>query len=195
VYVLFNVSQRVAAYRSVSQCVAACSIVEAIHTWEAAGSSMLHETARCISLSPKILGSLVLKLPIEAWGRMFCLLSERGSLGLISPLQSQILKSYIFQSNNLKSNTLPRQSNIFTGKSKIFKSKVFKGHILQIEHVPFANLQRDGDHNILGFVWSRPLTSVGMCLNSFFYGCFLANIYFFRFLFYVVLLRVFRHEI
>ena len=49
---------------------------------------------------------------------------------------------------------------------------------LQIEHVPFANLQRDGDHNILGFVLSRPLTSVGMCLNSFFYGCFLANFWF-----------------
>ena len=49
---------------------------------------------------------------------------------------------------------------------------------LQIEHVQFANLERDGDHSILGFVLSRPLTSVGMCLNSFFYGCFLANIWF-----------------
>jgi len=59
--VLFNVLQRVAAYRSVSQCVAACCIVQAIHTCEAAGSSIVHEAARCISLSPKIPGSLVLK--------------------------------------------------------------------------------------------------------------------------------------
>jgi len=49
---------------------------------------------------------------------------------------------------------------------------------LQIEDVQFANLQRDVDHSILGFVLSRPLTSAGMCLNLFFYGCFLANICF-----------------
>jgi len=65
---------------------------------------------------------------------------------------------------------------------------------LQIEHVQFANLERDGDHSILGFVLSRPLTSVGMCLNSFFYVCFLAISVLFRFLLYLVLLWVFRHE-
>ena len=53
--------QRIAACRSVSQCAAAFCIVHFINTWEAAGSSMLHEDARCISLSPKIPGSLVLK--------------------------------------------------------------------------------------------------------------------------------------
>ena len=47
---------------------------------------------------------------------------------------------------------------------------------LQIEDIPFANLQRDGDRNISEFVLSRPLTSVGMCLISFLYGFFLANI-------------------
>jgi len=57
--VLFNVSQRIAAYRSVSQCLAACCIVQAIHAWEAAGSSMVHESARCISLSSKIPGSRI----------------------------------------------------------------------------------------------------------------------------------------
>ena len=49
---------------------------------------------------------------------------------------------------------------------------------LQIEDIPFASLQRDGDRNFSEFVLSRPLTSVGMCLISFFYGCFLANFWF-----------------
>ena len=169
--VLFNVLPRVGAYRSVSQRLAAYWIVQAIHTWEAVGSSILHEVVRCISLS-KIPGNLVLKT--STWGMREDVLCGAGGLGLHKPSpiadlqiehlpvdQSQIKHLPIehFQIEDLQIENLQRTH-------------------LQIEDVQFANLQRDGDYSILGFVLSRPLTSVGTCLISFFYGCFLANIWF-----------------
>ena len=99
----------------------------------------------------------------------FLFIMRAGELGLSKP--SPIA--------DLQIEHLPvEQSQIEHFQIEDLEIENLQGTHLQIEHVQFANLQRNGHHSILGFVLLRPLTSVGMCANSFFYGCFLANIWF-----------------
>jgi len=155
---------------------------------------MVHEAARYISLSPKIPGSLVLKTSTWSMRGMFCLLWERVGWGLISPLQSQIFKSNFFQSNILKSNTCESNIPWFSlANRRSSDRKSSKDTFLNRRCAICKSSKRWRSHH-LRICFVATLTSVGMCLNSFLYGCFLANIWFFRFLFYFVLLWVFRHE-